>query len=267
MADFLNKLRRLKGNVLFYANNYRNKGYLDWYYNHRERLEQFKDIHKGESCFIIGNGPSLNKMDLTLLNGHYLFGLNKIYLLFDRVKLNLSYHVAVNDLVIQQSIDEFKQLDCPSFLSYIPALDNVHDYKHIYWIETGKNYGVPFSFCSNLFDPIHEGHTVTYVAMEIAFYMGFNNVFLVGVDHNFIVQGKPNEQQFLEGEDQNHFDPRYFGDKQWHLPDLVGSELAYHLAKFHYNRAGRQIFDATVDGKLQIFPKISFEQALTIATG
>ena len=33
---------------------------------------------------------------------------------------------------------------------------------------------------------------------------------------------------------------------------------------FHYRRAGREIIDATVDGKLDIFPKISFEEAIEI---
>ena len=54
-----------------------------WEKNESPRLDLFRNIHKDEDCFIIGNGPSLNKMDLGLLNDYYTFGLNKIYMLFE----------------------------------------------------------------------------------------------------------------------------------------------------------------------------------------
>jgi len=240
------------------------KYYLHWYLRHSKRLLKFKDIHRGESCFIIGNGPSLNKMDLSPLRDRHTFGLNKIYLMFDRVDLNLSYHVAVNSLVIEQSIREFEALKCPSFLSYGGAHKVIQNLDHIYLLATDGYFSAQCSFYKDLSKPITEGYTVTYVAMQIAYYMGFKTVYLIGVDHNFKTTDKPNEEQLLTGEDHNHFDPRYFSNKQWHLPDLEASELSYHLAKFFYNRDGRQIFDATVDGKLNIFPKISYKQALAM---
>lgn len=115
-----------------------------------------------------------------------------------------------------------------------------------------------FTFSNDIRREIHEGYIVTYVAMQIAYYMGFAIIFLIGVDHNFKASGNLNEKCIMYGEDINHFDPRYFGRKEWHLPDLEASELAYHLAKFHFNRGGCQIYDVTADGKLNIFPKISF---------
>jgi len=50
------------------------------------------------------------------------------------------------------------------------------------------------------------------------------------------------------------------------LPDLETSEVTYQLAKCYYKLDGREIFDATIDGKLQIFPKIFYEEALKICT-
>jgi hypothetical protein len=94
--------------------------------------------------------------------------------------------------------------------------------------------------------------------------MGFKRVFLVGIDHNFTAVGNPNEKQFMNDIDHNHFDPNYFGNKEWNLPDLEGSELSYHLANFFYRRSGRQIIDATYNGKLSIFPKIHYDHALSI---
>ncbi|MDJ0583359.1 6-hydroxymethylpterin diphosphokinase MptE-like protein [Crocosphaera sp.] len=249
----------------YYAHGLERKDYYEWIFTHSKRLEQFRNIHKGESCFIIGNGPSLNKMDLTPLQKVHTFGLNKIYLIFERVDLNLSYHISVNPYVVEQSINNFTSLSCPSFLSFksfcsyrkqqsnkLKVSDN------LYFIRTGSE----FNFSSNITANIGEGYTVTYVAMQIAFYMGFKQVFLIGVDHSFKAVGKPNEKQVLEGDDPNHFSPDYFANKEWQLPDLEGSELSYRNAKFKFERAGRKIYDATIDGKLDIFPKISYEKAL-----
>jgi hypothetical protein len=82
---------------------------------------------------------------------------------------------------------------------------------------------------------------------------------LIGVDHNFVDQGKPHQEVVTQSHDANHFDPNYFGKGyRWNLPDLETSEYAYRMAKDHYERNGRRILDATVDGKLQVFPKVEF---------
>ncbi len=242
---------------------YSDRIYREWYLKHRKQLEQFRNIHSGERCFIIGNGPSLNKMDLSLLDDCLCFGLNKIYMLFERSKLKIDYHVAVNPLVIQQSAAEFESLDCPSFLSYHACRGVVSDFENANYLMTSSYRASPYTFSTDITSPLHEGYTVTFVAMQLAYYMGFSEVYLIGVDHNFTVSGNPNEKQLLSGQDINHFDPGYFGGQEWHLPDLEASELSYYLARFFYNRSNRKIFDATVDGDLEIFPKISYEEALS----
>ncbi|MEM1218328.1 MAG: hypothetical protein AAGH79_05430, partial [Bacteroidota bacterium] len=74
--------------------------YFNWRRKEAPRLATFKDKHVGQDCFIIGNGPSLNKMDLSPLADYHTFGLNKIYLMEEKVDLNLSYLVSTNALVI-----------------------------------------------------------------------------------------------------------------------------------------------------------------------
>ncbi|NEQ82820.1 MAG: hypothetical protein F6K26_22040, partial [Moorea sp. SIO2I5] len=128
------QLRVARDSIVEYLNNYSDPVYLQWYFNESKRLLKFKNIHKKEDCFIIGNGPSLNKIDLSLLNNYYTFGLNKIYLIFDKVNLNISYHVAVNHLVVEQSAREFENLKCPSFLSARAAAKVVDKRDHIYKI-------------------------------------------------------------------------------------------------------------------------------------
>ncbi len=83
---------------------------------------------------------------------------------------------------------------------------------------------------------------------------------LIGVDHNFVTQGKPNATVISEGDDPNHFSPNYFGKGfRWQLPDLETSEMAYRMARQAYEKDGRSILDATVGGKLTVFPKVKYE--------
>ena len=233
--------------------------YLKWRRKYAKTLNQFRNIHAGQDCFIIGNGPSLKHMDLSPLSEYYTFGLNKIYLIFEQVQLDLSYLVATNPLVIEQSKEVYEeQLKFPMFLSHTGSEGVIDDRSNIYRLHTLNTW----SFYDDITQPICEGNTVTYVAMQIAFFMGFERVFLIGVDHSFKQSGASHETQVYQGDDENHFHPDYFKGQKWQLADVYGSEVSYHMANYHYQKANRQIFDATKGGKLDVFPKISFEEAL-----
>ena len=70
-----------------------------------------------DRCFILGNGPSLKKTNLALLENEYTFGLNRIYLLFDQLGFSTTYYVAVNHLVIEQCANEIiKEYIAPNLL-------------------------------------------------------------------------------------------------------------------------------------------------------
>jgi hypothetical protein len=233
-----------------------------WLRDEAGRLEKFRDIHKGKDCFLIGNGPSLNKMDLGLLNDYYTIGLNKIFLLFERTNLKIDYHVCVNKYVIEQCNREFLVMKCPSFISYRSRSRLIEASDKIFFI---GDIHSKWTFFEDITRGISQGSTVTYAAMQIAFFMGFSRIFLIGVDHNFGQKGTPHKVETMKGDDISHFDPNYFKGMKWQLPDLEGSEKAYRLAKKHFENDNRLILDATVDGKLDIFTKIKFEEALKSA--
>src|SRR3954447_4142667 len=82
------------------------------------RLDGMRDRHRGERCVIIGNGPSLNETDLALLSGQATFGLNRIYLMYDRLGFTPTYHVVVNSLVVEQCADELVDVPSPLFTTW-----------------------------------------------------------------------------------------------------------------------------------------------------
>lgn len=232
---------------------------IDWHLKLKcwisiRRLQKFKDKHKGQRCFIIGNGPSLKKTDLSMLKNEVTFGLNRIYLLFEKNDFSTTYYVCVNKLVIEQIADEIVRLEMPKFISRRAGhcIDFTSD---MMLLQPQLNR----LFHTDITRGIWEGATVTYVAMQIAYYMGFQKVILVGVDHSFVTTGEPHTIVTLDGDDHNHFDPQYFGKGfRWQLPDLETSEEAYRLARNQFESSGREIFDATIEGKLQVFPKVDY---------
>ena len=214
-------------------------------------------IHRGERCFIIGNGPSLKDTDLSKLKGECTFGMNRIYLMFPELGFSTTYFVSINDLVIEQCAEEIAALPIPKFIAWHsnPYFQRFPDEMiFLYTTYTGPR------FAYDMTRRIWEGATVTNVALQLAFYMGFEQVILIGVDHNFTNKGEANKTVVSDGDDPNHFDPRYFGKGfRWQLPDLDTSEVGYTLARKAFEKTGRQVLDATIGGKLTIFPKVNYE--------
>ncbi len=225
------------------------------------QIASLKDTHKGERCFIIGNGPSLKNTDISKLRNEVTFGMNRIYLAFDEWGFRTSFIVAINDLVIEQCAEDFMTLNMPCFFSWrsrqnFPKTSIAKTQAPIFLHTT---YTGP-KFAADARGRLWEGATVTYICLQLAFHMGFEQAILVGVDHSFSSTGQPNTTVVSQGDDRNHFDPSYFGKGfRWQLPDLDTSEIGYQIAQQTFRTAGRQVLDATIGGKLTVFPKIDYD--------
>jgi hypothetical protein len=221
------------------------------------RLETYRDAHLGERCFIMGNGPSLRQTDLSRLKGEFTFGLNRIYLMFPELGFTTSCLVVINDLVLEQSAAEMMALTLPKFITW-RSRGWFRTDRGVMYLDT--DFTGPENFSGEATRRLFEGFTVTYAAMQLAFFMGFQEAILVGVDHNYVTAGTPNQAVISPGDDPNHFSPNYFGKGfKWQLPDLEGSERSYRMARQAYAAAGRRLVDATVGGKLTIFPKVNYD--------
>jgi hypothetical protein len=224
-----------------------------------KRLAALKDIHKGKRAFIIGNGPSLKQTDLSKLKNEVTFAMNRFYLAFPELGFTTSYICVTNDLVVEQFADDFAALPIPKFIAwrshrhFRQNISNREMPTFVYTSYTGPR------FATDVRGRVWEGATVTNLALQLAFHMGIEKAILIGVDHNFTDKGQANKTVVSSGDDPNHFDPRYFGKGiKWQLPDLDTSEIGYAFAREAYRKAGREVVDATVGGKLTIFPKVDY---------
>jgi hypothetical protein len=233
-----------------------------------KRLAALKDIHKGRRAFIIGNGPSLKQTDLSKLKDEITFGMNRIYLAFPELGFTTTYLCVTNDLVVEQFVNDFLALQVPQFIAWrshrhynlqSPTLrhrsgqvSNLPTF--VYTTYTGPK------FSTDVRHRVWEGATVTNLALQLAYHMGIEQAILIGVDHNFASKGDANKTVVSDGDDPNHFMPNYFGKGvKWQLPDLDTSEVGYLLAREAYSKAGRQVLDATIGGKLTVFPKVEYD--------
>lgn len=225
-------------------------------------IEALRDRFKGKPLLVVGNGPSLNNTPLDAFADSHSIGMNKIDMIFPRTTWRPDLVVCCNNLVIHQHWKTWRELGIPTFLAWkgrhlIPRAGR----KSFAFFDATTDHD--FSY-----DPVAGvaiGATVTYVALQLAFYTGADPVVIVGVDHSFAAPNALGTYVKMTTHDSNHFDPNYFPKgSYWGLPDLVVSELNYRAARDAFEGAGRRVLDATVGGKLDIFPKISMDEALSI---
>lgn len=227
----------------------------------REYITTWKNRYAGKPLLVVGNGPSLNQTPLDQFCDIPSIGMNKINLLFERTQWRPSLIVCANNLVAGQNKDFFASSTIPILLSWKNR-----------WFLRGINQQSVHFFLSGddrsfQHDPsllVGSAGTVTFTALQMAYYMGANPVILFGVDHNFSVSAssKSNDIQKMTTEDANHFHKDYFAKGQyWGIPNLELSEEGYRQAKAAFEADGREILDASVGGKLQVFRKISVEEA------
>ena len=220
-------------------------------WKYRRKLKALRDRHKDEKAVIICNGPSLLDTDLSSLDGVFTFGLNKINLLFEQTDFRPSSIVAVNPYVIEQNSDFFCSSEIPLFLDRNAVKLGVFPRNNICLLHSSN---IPY-FSRDCSISVFQGYTVTYVALQLAFHMGFKKVAIIGCDHDYHMAGEPYSLSQNKNKDPAHFCEDYFSpDQCWEFPDLRNSEVYYDLARRCFEENNRMIVNASVRTKLDVFP-------------
>ncbi len=224
-------------------------------------MRDFKAIHSGRRCWIVGNGPSLNLMNLAPLRDEITFGMNCIFLGFDKFGFRPTYYTVEDNFVAEDNRREIDALTgmvkfLPQDLGY--CLSNG---PHTCWVNFVRRYAPYPQFSADAADKVYWGSTVTYLAIQLAYFMGCDPIYLIGVDFDYTVPAYAQGQEEITSreEDMNHFHPAYFGPgKRWHHPRLDRVLPSYALAQEFLTRQGRRIFNATAGGKLEVFPRADY---------
>lgn len=227
------------------------------------RLAALRNAHRGRRCFIMGNGPSLNRCDLTKLADEYTFGVNSIFLNREAMGFDPTYYVVEDPLVLEDRAEAINRYAGPrvKFFGHYASRFIEGDADTV-WLNLRLRYDEYRDFPHfgrNAVRQTWAGGTVSYVCLQLAYHMGFSTVYLVGFDHSYVVP----ESAKIEGnritsteDDPNHFHPGYFGKGlRWHNPRVDRMEDAYRKARRIYEADGRRIINATVGGQLEVFDR------------
>lgn len=229
---------------------------------HHNELIKFKNIYKGKRVFLVGNGPSIKLEDLEMLykNHEVCFGCNKVFRIYPKTKWRADYLCMADHRTVSACQEEIPKLDGVIFLAdtyhsnMIPIFDNVH---YVHMIGEQFNPNLP-GFSDDITYGVYMGWNIVYDLMiQIAAYMGFSEMYLLGVDHQ--LSDRPME-------DGNHFVDNYFSEEEKRVVqfdqyafDMNSKTLGYKMAELYSRKKGFRIYNATRGGALEVFERVEFD--------
>jgi hypothetical protein len=291
MRVFVNRLidniSNIKWNFIFYCK-------LLFQSQFRKLLnsnKRFKNIYKGQRCFIIGNGPSLTKMDLSKLANEVVFTVNTIMSnrnIYDT--LNTDFHFVIDPFYFRQSVDlpeekatidllkqinyEKKKPVCivsyegiNAFKSY--GLDKTLDLAYIYQhINLTESYTPKINLTRN----IPTSQNVVQAAIFSAIYMGFKEIYLVGCDMTSIfityesndngettISNDTHAYKFSDNEMKNLLKESNRLDNEYMLHDYAKVFAIFKNIRKYAERNGIEIINATKGGGLDTYKRIDYD--------
>lgn len=229
-----------------------------------KRLKSLQKIHAGSRCFIVGNGPSLTAADLNRLeqNGEISFAFNRIYHIFDQTTWRPTYYISQDEKMLAGSMSEVSALKAGQ--KFIPAemrwyMDIDVPGAQTFHIVNRDIDDLP-DFSDNIAREVINSKTVVYTAAQFAVYMGITEIYLIGVDHHFRVSRNNAGEIMLDNSVKDYFTDRYNEDKEkLYIPNTEKSTLTYVAMKRHCEERGIRVFNATRGGKLEVFPRVRFD--------
>jgi len=264
IKNFLNTLPRATQERVFYNENLLNAWYVKFFSKKDTWLSSNKNSYKGKRLFLLATGPSLNNVDLTLLKDEYTMGVNGIYKISNDIGLN--FFITVSSFYYKNNIKGINELRVdrcfiPKKLKKTFNLKSDVSYMNViypkYRIDNEfSKRTVPFDFSTHPDEYIYAGGTVIFLALQIAIYLGFKEIILLGLDHNYADLKNSSDKSYQSSNfDKSHFDSSYHSPNTDVHVDLDAMERGYELAKYHASKSKVNIINATENSKLNVFKK------------
>lgn len=229
--------------------------------SNEKRLKKLQNIHQGKRAFIIGNGPSLKIDDLNKLKNEITFASNKIYLAYEDTTWRPTYYSVEDSFCMDEFYTEVKNMKTSTKLLPLKHLREHNYINDAIYYPLVPSINVDDKCSNKLTDHIYAGGSVTFSMMQLAISMGIKNIYLIGMDFNYIIpKSQSNSTTLFHDNENNHFHKNYRkkGDK-WGMPNYQAQEVAYKSAKKFSEKNGIKIFNASRKTKLDVFEKINFE--------
>lgn len=227
------------------------------------KIKKFKGAYNNSRCFIVGNGPSLTIDDLNRIANEYSFATNSVCNIWSDTIWRPTFYL-VNDIVFGQTLIKEQGFDYLTkelenvLCNYIqPFFNEYQDKNNVFFYRSlFNNYGLP-DFSEDISKGVYESSTTVYLMYQFAAYMGFNEIYLIGMDFNF--KNVINKDGIKTTNDtvKDHADMLNGNSNGvYHIDDILNCHIA---AKQYADEHGIKIYNATRGGKLEVFPRVDFD--------
>ena len=235
----------------------------------REILK-LKGTHTGEKCFIIGNGPSLSASDLQKLHDYDIitFASNRIYNIFNDTNWRPTYY-ASEDIIILKDIQE-KINNLKIERKFIPI--NLKWYENIdikgatyFLMDYDSDRPEIYNLALNIEEGVRCKGTVTITCIQFAIYMGFSEIYLLGVDHSYSKMLDEKGKIVEDNSVKDYFSDKYdVGIKDKLTHDIGSATKAFwDVEQLSQKIKTFRVYNATRGGKLEVFERVDFDEIVS----
>lgn len=243
----------------------------------RELLQNnnfLKNRHLKKRCFILATGPSINKQNLRRLKDEKCIALSNFLVHPEFDLIHPEYYCIApyhEPITVQAWHNWIKELDSGAgnavmFSSLADRERNQYngafENRQIHYLKFGAPLRTLLARGADLTHPVPGPQSVTIMALMIAIYMGFEKIYLLGCDHDWILH--LGESSHFYDEDQHALNRN--GYDEWFGPDLSYYCKSYVRLWKQYKSIlsvarsrNISIYNATSGGLLDVFPRVNFD--------
>jgi hypothetical protein len=234
---------------------------------------------------LLGSGPSIQNENLKPLKNEIVFALNNFYVHNDFGEIMSGdvpkYYMTApvhppqtNDEWCKWFIDMEKYIpitttlllgldNYPFNIKYITDKHNIFQKHKIYWYFAGIIVSKDYIFSENdvqLQNIIWAASSVSTYAILTAIYMGFDEIYLLGVDHNYICISSEKQYRFYKNSIHQENENERMKLKK--SDELLGTAKVFLENELISENMNVKIFNCSAASLLNMFEKKSFSEVL-----
>ena len=246
-----------------------------------QNIEKFKNRYQGKRCFVIGNGPSLTEKHLDCLKSEVTFASNSIYAMYEHSIWRPTYYGIYDSIatktIFSSRIRERIVGSCETIFCALshwnilhPCENKIDSLCFFKDICSGHYEERSMKFSNDVSKKVYCCSTITYILLQLAVYMGFRSIYLLGADFTFsaeksadgsmVFNDVKNHNSYIEEEEKKEIYDRvydltgynYLAEKDYQL-------WGYQAARKYADSHGIKIYNATRGGKLEVFERVDFD--------
>jgi hypothetical protein len=243
------------------------------------RNRELRNRHRGEPCFVIGNGPSLNQQDLRPLGSWITFAMSGFWKHPIVEEWQPTYFCFADPVFFDGSepmrsffTEMSKRVSCTTYLIPLEGQSVAREQSlfkggPVYYVNFQGSLDRTFAKRVDFESVVPRVQSVSQLAIMSAIYLGCSPIYLIGLDHDWLAK-RGHESHFYAGRTiEGH--PVAHGDlgRVPYRDDLV-SVLnlwdGYKRLKTIAANEGCEIINASDGGFLDVFPRARYEHVLDL---